>query len=77
MLDVGATASYVMWTTLYPESLSKTAAKEKYLCYDLISRSTKSPISAEGGKIELISLGYTLQEPSTVAQQTKQDACYP
>ena len=29
MFDVGAIASYVMWTTFYPESLPKTTAKRK------------------------------------------------
>ena len=29
MLDVGAIASYMMWTTFYPESLPETTAKRK------------------------------------------------
>ena len=29
MLDLGAIASYVMWTTFYPESLPKTTTRRK------------------------------------------------
>jgi len=36
ILDVGAIASYIMWTTFFLESLPKTTPKKKYFCYHLV-----------------------------------------
>ena len=46
ILDVDAVASYVMWTTFYPESLPKTTSKRKIFLLRLSRELVAQTISA-------------------------------